>query len=593
MLLTRFRRLLLSLFLGAAALPAFAQTVAPPTREEIERGRIEQVDRARSSNVTVIDQVERAPCPLADPRYADIGFTVSDVQFANLAPLSAEILRPAWADYAGRTVPVSTVCEIRDRAATILRREGYLAAVQVPPQRIEADGVVRFDVLLAKLVRVQVRGDAGRAEGAIESQLRALQERPVFNTHEAERYLLLAQDMPGYDIRLTLRSAGTVPGEVLGEVTVSYTPVEIDAAIQNFGSRSVGRFGGLVRAQFNGLTGMGDSTVLSWFGTSDFKEQHVLQASHSFLAGGEGLRLGGDFTYAWTRPSIGAGADLRANTLVVTLRATYPFLRSQSANAYGTLGLDVIDQDVKFIGVPVSRDRLRVIFARLDYDSFDLASASSTAGYAAAEPRWRFAGTLEARQGLSFLGASKPCGPAFLRCIPPNVGLSKAEADPTALVLRASALAEYRPRPRLAVSIAPRVQWASGPLLNYEEFSAGNYTVGRGYDPGALVGDRGIGVQAEVKIGSLLPRGQNAAAIQPFGFFDAAWIWNDDRLFPPYPRNPERLYSAGAGVRAAWAHHARLEAYAAVPLTRIANQTGRGDIRFLVSLTVKLLPWSL
>lgn len=379
---------------------------------------------------------------------------------------------------------------------------------------------------------------------------------------------------------------------MVGEVTVTYTPVEIDANIQNYGSGDVGRFGGMIRARFNGLTGMGDTSTLSYYTTADFQEQHVVQASHSFRAGSEGLTLGGDITYAWTRPSLGPGADFRTRTLIATLRGTYPLLRSQSSNLYVGGGIDYADQDIRFGGVLLNRDRLRVLFARLDYDLIDPDSISSINGFSAREPRWRFGGSLEARQGLSILGASKPCGSGFVNCLPPNIGISRVEGDPTALVMRATAYGELRPSPGITLSVSPRVQWAPNPLLSFEEFSAGNYTIGRGYDPGTLTGDSGIGIQTELRVGSLVPRKIDGVAFEPFAFFDAAWVWNRDRLFAPYPRDPQRLYSAGAGLRAAWGDHARLDTVLAAPLRRTGLQAAKGDIRFLMSLTVKLLPWT-
>jgi hemolysin activation/secretion protein len=131
----------------------------------------------------------------------------------------------------------------------------------VPPQRIE-NGLVKFDILFAKLVDFQVRGDAGKAEGLIGSYLSAIKEQPVFNIVAAERYLLLARDIPGYDIRLTLRPAGTVVGEVIGEVQVIHVPVEAEANFQNYGSRDVGRIGGLAQIHFNGLFGVGDRSTI-------------------------------------------------------------------------------------------------------------------------------------------------------------------------------------------------------------------------------------------------------------------------------------------------------------------------------------------
>ena len=72
----------------------------------------------------------------------------------------------------------------------------------------------------------------------------------MFNRYEAERYLLLAGDLPGYDVRLALRSAGAARGEVIGEVTVARMPVLVELIVQNLGSRELGRWGALLRGQF-------------------------------------------------------------------------------------------------------------------------------------------------------------------------------------------------------------------------------------------------------------------------------------------------------------------------------------------------------
>src|SRR3546814_19643131 len=93
--------------------------------------------------------------------------------------------------------------------------------------------------------------------------MEALKGQPVFNVRDAERHLLLARDLPGYDVRLALRPAGTAPGEVVGEVQVVRQRVELDINVQNYGSNAVGRFGGIARVRFNDMTGMGDRTRFS------------------------------------------------------------------------------------------------------------------------------------------------------------------------------------------------------------------------------------------------------------------------------------------------------------------------------------------
>lgn len=580
---------------GVMPAAGFAQAtpISPPTREEIERLPVAPAAPPSSARVTVEGEVERAPCPLADSAYSNVTVELRGAEFSGLGPVSADRLRPAYADQIGKTVPIAAVCEIRDRAATILRRDGYLAAVQVPPQRIE-NGIVKFDVLMAKLVGFQVRGEAGKSEGIIQRYMKAIQDQPVFNILTAERYLLLARDLPGFDVRLTLRPAGTAPGEVIGEVQVVRTPVELDANIQNYGSHEVGRWGGLAQLRLNGIFGAGDRTTLGVFSTADFDEQQVVQASQEFRVGREGLTIAGDFNYAWTRPSLGPTIDLRSRTLVATLRARYPVIRRQSHNLFLSGGVDLIDQKSRLSGVPLTSDHLRVGFVRLDYDAIDPDSLASSAGYSAAEPRWRTGFGIELRQGFNILGASNGCGPApYTACTAAGViAPSRFEGDPTAFVVRAQGYVEFRPLPILGFSLQPRAQYAPHALFSYEEFSAGNYTIGRGYDPGTLIGDSGIGVRGEAMLGSLVPKSRTAFAVQGYAFTDVAKVWN--KSLPANAGTPreDRLYSAGGGVRVAYGDRFQIDGGVAVPLRRAGTQTVRGDARFLLTLTAKLLPWS-
>ncbi len=573
-----------------AGAPALAQTAPPlPTREEVQRAPVTPTPPA-TSRVTIEGDVERAPCPLADPAYANVRVTLSQVEFTGLGPVDSALLRPAYADAIGKTLAIAEVCEIRDRAATILRRAGYLAAVQVPAQRIE-NGAVRFDVLLAKLVGIQVRGDAGASEGVIQRYLAAIQRQPVFNVLEAERYLLLARDLPGIDVRLALRPAGTVPGEVIGEARVVRVPVELDVNVQNYGSNEVGRWGGTLQLRLNGLLGLGDRTTFGIFTTAQVREQQVLQAGEEIRIGSDGLTFGLDGNYAWTHPSLGPTIDLHSRTFSATARLRYPLVRRQSHNLYLAGGLDFINQTSRLGPLPLTRDRLRVAFARLDYDMVDPNSITSTRGYSYSEPRWRFLAVPNSVKGSASsarrtVAARLPSPPAPARASFRRAA-SKAIQPPS--LARLYAAAAFRPVPKLSFTIQPRAQYAPHALYSYEEFSAGNYTIGRGYDPGTIIGDSGFGFRSEIAYGSLIPRTAKSFAWQAYGFFDAAWIWNRDSASNGI--DPEKLQSAGGGLRVAFGDRFQVDGTAAVPLRRAGLQTRRGDARFLLTLTTRLLPW--
>ena len=563
---------------------AQSQPVAP-TREEVTRPAPPPVQAPRSQ-LEVEGGIERAPCALDNPEFKDIRFTLRAVEFDGLQEMAPEALASSYAPLVGQEHPVSIICQVRDRAATILRQAGYIASVEVPEQRI-GDGTVRFRVLMAKLVDVRVRGDAAGAERPLANYLGKLKQQPVFNRYEAERYLLLANDLPGYNVRLTLRPAGTTPGEVIGDVTVLRAPPLVDANVQNYGSKDLGRWGGLLRAQVFGLMGLGDHTTASVYTTSDLDEQQTVQLGHSMRLGPEGLTASGSFTYAWANPDLDNDSDVRARTMLATGEVGYPFLLRQSYNIRGSLGLDIINQDVDVDDIDLTRDRLRVAFLRLTADT--LSDDRSLTGRSIAEPRWRMGGSVELRRGLDIFGATDPCGEDGEDCLgEDNVPPSRIEGDATATVLRGNLYGEYRPIPKLTFALGARGQLASKPLMSFEEFSAGNYTVGRGYDPGTLLGDRGIGVQAEIRLGSVIQT-SSKPAWEAFAFYDYARISNRDRVF--IDTSARDLSSAGGGVRVSFDRF-RLDTALAIPMERVGLLDKKPDPRLLFSLTTRLWPWS-
>ena len=567
--------------------------IQAPTREEIERG-VAEATLNQSGPVSVdASEVERAPCPLAAPDFAGIRLKLSSVTFTGMQDLPGFDLSQSYAGYVGTDQPVSVICEIRDRAATALRQAGYLAAVQVPPQKIEG-GNVRLDVLLAHLKRVQVKGDPGASEGILLKYLNKLTLEPVFNTHTAERYLLLAKDVPGLDVRLALRPLEGSPGEVIGEVTVRRVPVFAELGLQNYGSYSVGRYSGLARVQLNGLTGMGDAITASLFASADFDEQKVLQIGHDMRIGGEGFVLHGDFTYGWTNPTVtGAASDFRSRTLSASIEGTYPVVRSQAYNLSVSAGGQIANQNLDFGNIPLNRDRLRVLYARVETNGVSKASLTGRDGFTPFEPNWAWGTTVEVRQGIGVFDATRGCrGTLAVTCIGAGaVTPSRIEGTAKGFVVRASGVFEYRPIRRLTFSLQPRAQYSPDKLLSYEEFSGGNYTIGRGYDPGSIIGDSGVGVRGEVRVGSLIPKVAGSNAAQPYAFVDAAWVWNHDAAYRGL--NPQKVVSLGGGMRVSLLDTVRVDAGVAVPLHDPLGLNVKGKARFMLNLSAQLLPWRL
>ena len=158
-------------------------------------------------------------------------------------------------------------------------------------------------------------------------------------------------------------------------------------------------------------------------------------------------------------------------------------------------------------------------------------------------------------------------------------------------MVRASASFEYNIAGGYWIAVMPRVQYAFTPLFSFEEYSSGNFSIGRGYDPGVIVGDSGAGSAFELRLPIMRPFRKVDLNILPFGFTDLAWTWQKASAITINPPNPDFVASIGGGLRALLNNRFRIDGTIAFPLKASGLQTHNHDPRFLVSVTTKLWPW--
>jgi hemolysin activation/secretion protein len=547
-----------------------------PTREQVE---LPEPDETRARGRVRVDAegaVQTAPCPL--DRY-DLQVNITSVRFTGVggAPLS-----PAVAPLLARIGPppggqqaIRVVCDVRDRATELLRREGYVASVQIPPQTIET-GELRLEVVTAKIIEVRVRGDAAPYRDTLSSRIEQLRALDPLNERDAERILLLAGDVPGLDVQLQLRPAGTVPGEVIGDLEVRYTRAQFLANIQNYGSKQLGRETAYLRGEVYGLTGSPGVTYAGVSSTIDVDEQQVVQVGHIAGLGRGGLSLGGSFLYAWSQPEVGL-LDLRSESLIGRVEIAQPFVRSLRHNFTVRTGMEIIEQRTRVFsdagGLPLNRDKLRVAFLRLEGGVREPTPVGTDL--------YSIGAALEVRRGLDILNATKRREISEGGFTP-----SRIEGDPTATVIRGELDGVFAFGSAFSLAAEAVGQWASNPLLNFEEFSLGNLTIGRGYDPGANSADRAVGVRIE-------PRAKvfenEKVRAELFGFHDSVWIWNLD---PNAVEDNRTLRSYGAGIRILLPRLALFEAMYARPEDKalLVPDAKRAPDRLLLSLTLQFSP---
>ena len=575
-----------AVMLGFSA-PAFAQ-VAPPA--VAPPGAVPQQDQlnlpkpeatAPASRATVDSRkVQAAPCPLAD---SDVQVAINKVEFTgpNGGALP-EGFGPLLADIAASPPPgeqkVAVVCEIRDRAAAVLRKEGYVASVQIPPQRIE-NGQLRLEVVAANITEVRVRGDAGRYRRTLAARIEKLKALNPLNERDAERILLLDADVRGLEVQMTLRPAGTEPGAVIGDLTIAARRATVLANVQNYGSHQLGRITMYGRTDLYGLTGMSDVTSIGGQVTGDLQEQRVLQAVHQMGIGNDGVTVSLSGTYAWSRPDLGT-LDLRARSAIASIDFNAPIVRSVRKSLFVGAGVDFSEQRTRVFGgtnaagnatsSPLNRDRIRTAFLRVTGIRRTPTLDGGDAFY--------LAGRLEVRKGLDILKATKTGASTGGGYLP-----SRIEGSATATVVQADLDAAVQITPILSLAGSARYQYANRPLLNFDEYSIGNLTLGRGYDPGANSGDRAFGLRGEMRFRLInWPR----LRVEAFGFGDHVHLRNLDNAAIEARRN---LDSVGGGARISLPGMATLDIMYARPLDPplLLPGVGRSPDRLLLSLTAR------
>lgn len=560
---------------------------ATPGRDQLEQPQVGPPPRS-TATVRSDGAVERGPCPFTDPAltvsFDRVTYEMVPEADGSAPPVPSELAALlAKVEAPTGTQPLSVVCDIRDSANAALRADHYVASVVIPPQRVEG-GALRMQVVVARIVEVRVRGNAGPYRDVLEARIAQLKRLSPLNERAAERVLLLASDIPGLTVDLSLSPAGTRPGDVIGDLNVSYRPFALLANVQNYNSRQLGRETAYARAEFYGLTGHADVTYLGASTTADLKEQVIVQGGHVMGLTADGLSLGVRGTYAWSRPDLGQ-LDLETRSLVAGFDLTQPLSRSLLANSSATLGFDFIEQRTRTAvngnSLLLNRDKLRVLFARVDADMRSRHLIGEPGGAVA----WELSGGLEVRKGLGIFDATPRQALGSGSTVQPT----RIDGNSRAWVVRADLEGTIGIGPVFSLYGRAEGQWTDDPLLNFEEYSIGSLTIGRGYDPGANSGDRAVGLRAEARaLVRAADAGSGRLGLELFGFYDHVFLDNLDRGASEIDRN---LASVGGGARIRVPRLALLELIYARPLDRaLTIDDAKPTDRLMVSLTVQFSP---
>jgi hemolysin activation/secretion protein len=316
----------LSLSVAAATAPDAGQS-----QQSIDQQPL-QLPSSKSLDLNLPD-APAGPVQAGGPTLDVSGFVVQ----GNTVIADAE-LQALLADLKGRTVNLGDVQAGARRITLLYRERGYpLARAYLPAQEIE-NGVIRINVLEGRYGEITAN-NTSRAGGFALRPLQALQPGETVQADALTRSLLLLQDVPGTDIKSTLKpGASTGTTDLL--VDVQPGPLvsgSVDA--DNYGNRFVGeyRLGGTL--DVNNPLGLGDRLSLRAVGSDE--DQHYGRIGYQLPVTPWATQVG--VAYSDMDYQLGKDfEDLHAhgNARIASVYAIQPLLRSRELSLTTQLQFD-------------------------------------------------------------------------------------------------------------------------------------------------------------------------------------------------------------------------------------------------------------
>ena len=490
--------------------------------------------------------------------------TIRRIEVVGSTVYTPDQFTPIYRDLLNRQVTLDAVYDLAKRITAKYGADGYvLSRAIIPPQELSPGGaVIRIQVVEGYVSRVVWPREklARYRDFFSDYTAKIVADRPV-NIRTLERYLLLANDLPGLKFTTTLEASKTEPAASVLIVEVSEKPWDVTARFDNRGTEARGPYQYVVAPQVNNAFGVHESFVLAYAGVTDFKELQFIAPGYKHVLTSEGLTAFVNASYSWGRPGTAAlrELDYRTRSTIVEAGMYQPIIRSRERNLTLT-GLAYLSDNYSFINLtpnePFQVDRIRGARARVDTDFADSLNGINQIN-------------VTISQGLPGLGATSNGNPLATR-VNGHVDFTKFEG----YVSRLQPLFG-----RFSAFVAAYGQYAAMPLLVPEQCGYGGRVFGRAYDPSELLGDRCWAASGELRydigsVANLLPDAQL------YGYVDGGEVFN---IRPAVGTAASTsAASAGGGVRLRWQNYFNVDLSA-----NKAIEGPRDDWRFFFVTTAR------
>ncbi len=564
-----FRATFIAILIGfqfLLAQRAFAIAVPVPIPSTVEPA---QVSRAIASQrpsfispgtLPALPSLTEPAQGLLGPEAKRIQFKLTQIVLEGNHVYSDQQLRALFQNKLNTTITVAELQGIVQDITNYYRNNGYiLTRAILPPQHI-AKGIVHVRVIEGYIGKVTVVGNPKGAKELIAAYGEKIRQSRPLQLKVMERYLLLANQIPGSQVKAVLEPSKTQIGASDLNLVAQQKTWNGFFQFNNYGTRYIGPNQLSAGLSMTSIFRSGDYSQVNFATTAKGNELKYWDTSYIMPLGCNGMTLILGTNYARTVPGfVLTILDVIGVTKTAYATVLYPLLRSRTDNITLDAGFRYLNSNVHELGLLFYNDHLRPVRFGAIYDFSDRFNGTNLVG-------------AHVFHGLEILGATKSDTSLLTSRFGGRGDFTKFTLDLTRL---------QQLWWRFSLFLLATGQYACNPLLASEQFSYGGSNLGRGYDPSEIIGDLGAAGSAEFRV-DLAPGLAFFQTAQFYWFYDMGKIWN--RLNLPGQKKNQSATSTGVGGRFGFNRFLSGDLFIAQPLTRIVDANaltnhGRGNGR--------------
>ena len=516
----------------------------------VESGRIEKrFEQPVQPKSTLEPMVPALEKPMPPEESDKIKFVLSGIVIEGATVYSETDFQPLYQQYLGKEISLTVIYKVAEAITLKYANDGYALSRAVVPAQSIKNGIVRIKIIEGFIDKVIIEGNLNDRRSFFEKyKEKILASRPL-NSKILERYLLLANDLPGMSVKSILKPSEDTNNASTLILTITSKHYDLFASLDNRGSKSIGPAQAILSGNINSSLRQFSKTSLTAVQTEDWNELNYLSWGHEEILSTEGLTFNLGFTGSRSEPGtrILRDLELEGRSRSFSAGVSYPYIRSRRENLDWSTKFDYKTSRNYQLGEATSKDKLRVVRVAIEYDFAD-------------QYRGINQFIIEVSKGLDIFSATDNNDPLKSR--------SEGKSDFGKISFSGSRTQELQNGWSLHAAFMG--QLAADPLLASEECGIGGEAFGRAYDSSEITGDNCLAGSLELRFPPFPADEFRINYAQLYSFFDSGKVYKKK----PINNEPshENLESMGFGIRFSINDNIAGSAEYAVPLSRSVTQ---------------------